>query len=315
MKNLDFMTDNGSDRGDRDHTQELVEEVERLRYRNRQAHIENVRIAIASLIIGSYFTEVVQSLNPIGELWYTDLIVVVAAGFLLAKLVSLSAREMGLSRLEKFAGSAVAPVGFTVAVIGYAIIIAAYFSQIKITFSTPIMLGIISLLGILGSVVSILTYWRAAAGYSTYDAAVSANSPNTTAERIFTMVSDFPSVIEPGLQITEQELVGNGVYFDFIGEDKQGQSVAIELKWVQQNSDIRTLARRFANQYNESSQKFDRVILATNIKPDESQLETIEELGIEHRRIDEYQVFGRLSEFIRWLDNRLNLLRGMSENS
>jgi RecB family endonuclease NucS len=142
-----------------------------------------------------------------------------------------------------------------------------------------------------------------------YDAAVGAVDAHMTAERLFRLVSNYPSVVEPGLTITtREENVQDQAHVDFVCDDSEGRSVAVEIKWLGQRSDMFTVSRNFADQFEEVADQFDRVILATNLEPTEKQLERLQELGLEHRTIDEYQVFGHLSGIIRWLDTRINLL-------
>lgn len=284
----------------------LMQEISKLHRVRQQTHIENVQIAIASLIVGSYFTETAQSMEPIGNNSYTDIIILVAAAFLLVKLVTLSARETGLSRLERLAGSAIGPLVFTVAVVGYAILIVSQFLPDTIATNAPTGLLLLVLLAVFGSGISVVTYWRTATGLAMYADAL--RDPTANLQRAMKLVSEFPQVIEPGLKISAEDQFERDMGVDFVGEDADGRTVAIEVKWLTKPSSLRFSFGEYQDILLEMNNKFERVILATNTELHQSQSRKLRDIGIDCRVIDEYQVFGRLSEFFRWLDRKTGIL-------
>lgn len=283
---------------------DLIEELRIHRRGKRQQHIENIQIAVASLIIGSYFTEVAQSFNQIGNSWYTNFILIVSTGFVLSKLTSLSAREMGLDRIERVSGSIVAPLVFTISVIGYAALLMVEFLPIDPAYVSNV--GIIAFSVVLGLVsigVTIRTYWQAVAGYA--DAASELQIGAVKSARLEYLVSNFPDVVEQGLEVIDRNVdLEQGKQIDFVCEDSDGNSAIVELKLMNEhNSSI--ITRKAVQSLDFISEDFDRIILATNISPNASDLEYLRENGIDLRLVDEYQIFGPFSEVIRFFDQHV----------
>lgn len=261
----------------------VIAEELRISDADQRRHVENIHIAITTLIIASFVTPAVQdTIQELNIEFHTNILFSVAIVYLAVRLIDttipIRRYHNGLDWIFGF----IAPLGFLFSVLTYLMFLGVAVFDISISATEASVIVIIAVIVSVG-----LAALNSKYGEKDTESSVSRQSIQRVVMDFESYVFNNPEVVEPGLSWEAFESREGQILVDLVGRDEDGRIVYGELKLgdidIQRAS---TVVRQYNSLFGEREPDEERFLLITNGEISNFARQIIDEYSIEIKRVD-----------------------------